>query len=189
MWSYNELLVLWKTLECDLQLFLPNARISQVKVLNSKDSAFQTRTTPFNQSCRLLSRPLTISVVHTLQCFHTWILSCEAFSASHLKQHCSGDIKVMFRSVGRTTFQCLYWSLGEGILSERERGICRGLPSFFGHWGCSLCHSNLYIFPFIMQFYLKRDYNTLKEVFHINTVITYRPKTYILFSFGKLPSS
>ena len=107
----------------------------------------------------------------------------------HLKQHCSGDIKVMFRSVGRTTFQCLYWSLGEGILSERERGICRGLPSFFGHWGCSLCHSNLYIFPFIMQFYLKRDYNTLKEVFHINTVITYRPKTYILFSFGKLPSS
>lgn len=47
----------------------------------------------------------------------------------------------------------------------------------------------LHFFSFIMQFYLKRDYNTLKEVFHINTVITYSSKTYILFSFGKLPSS
>lgn len=141
-------------------------------------------------------------LINLADCFHVhclslWCIHCNSFTHEFflwslfcfsLEAALSGDIKVMFTSVGRTTFQCLHWSLGEGILSERERGIWRGRPSFFGRLGAH-CHSNLYIFFFIMQFYLKRDYNTLKEVFHINTVITYSSKTYILFSFGKLPSS
>lgn len=98
-------------------------------MLNLEENAFQMQTTPFNQPCKLLSLFLfsstyTVSLVHKLKYFHTWSLPCKFFSGSHLKQHCSGDIREMFKSVDRTTFPRLSWSWGEWVfLSERKRDV------------------------------------------------------------------
>lgn len=105
-WSYGKLQ------NVDLQLFFPYASVSMVSTLNLKENAFHMNTTPFKQHCKLLSlfhhsSTNSISLVHKLEFFHTWILSYEFFSVSHLKQHCSGDIKEIFKSVSRSTFQCL----------------------------------------------------------------------------------
>lgn len=111
------------------------ACVTKIWMLNLEGNAFQMQATPSNQPCKLLSLCLfsstyTVSLVHTLKCFHTWRLPCKFLSGSRLKQHGSGDIREMFKSVDRTTFLCLSWSLGEWVfLSEKRKSDVRLLSS------------------------------------------------------------